>query len=80
MSSVDRGSVDVLVLFDLSAAFDTTDQGIYRLTHIFGVNGAAFQGFRSYLAGRQRGSFALEPECTMYITPLGNIVREFGLY
>ena len=53
LSAVDNGCVVVLVLLDLTAAFDTIDHGILlsRLRHRFGVTGAALDWLRSYLAG-----------------------------
>ncbi|KAF7243586.1 putative RNA-directed DNA polymerase from transposon BS, partial [Varanus komodoensis] len=49
----DRGSASLLVLLDLSAAFDTIDHGILqdRLAGL-GVGGTALQRFRSHLNGR----------------------------
>ena len=54
LQAVDRGEVGVLVLLDLTAAFDTVDHDILlrRLQQTFGVDGNAHQWFRSYLVGR----------------------------
>ena len=56
MSAVDNGCVVVLVLLDLTAAFDTIDHAILlsRLRHRFGVTGAALDWLRSYLANRKQ--------------------------
>ena len=56
LSAVDNGCVVVLVLLDLTAAFDTIDHGILlsRLRHRFGVTGAALDWLRSYLADRKQ--------------------------
>ena len=44
----------VLILLDLSAAFDTIDHDIifHRLENRFGVSGLALQWFKSYLSNR----------------------------
>ncbi len=50
----DSGKISVLVLLDLSAAFDTVDHNILleRLENWVGLSGMALKGFRSYLEGR----------------------------
>jgi len=56
LDAVDRGDTAILVLLDLSAAFDTVDHEILlkRLRVTFGVNSVALSWFRSYLAGRKQ--------------------------
>uniref|UniRef100_A0A8C6V627 Reverse transcriptase domain-containing protein n=1 Tax=Neogobius melanostomus TaxID=47308 RepID=A0A8C6V627_9GOBI len=52
--STDAGHSTVLVLLDLTAAFDTVDHEILlsRLEHWVGIRGSALHWFRSYLADR----------------------------
>ena len=51
LSAMDEGKISVLVLLDLSAAFDTNDHEIllHRLHHVFG---SMLTWFQSYLENR----------------------------
>jgi hypothetical protein len=53
---MDRQEVTLLVLIDLSAAFDTIDHAILRETHEkdFGVTGNALKWLTSYLSERKQ--------------------------
>ena len=52
--NMDHQRVALLVLLDLSSAFDTVDHEVllFRLEVTFGIADTALQWFRSYLAGR----------------------------
>jgi hypothetical protein len=51
LQSMSKGEVVMLVMLDLSAAFDTVDHEILlnRLKTRFGVDGTALKWFKSYL-------------------------------
>ena len=54
LTASDNNLLSVLVLLDLSAAFDTIDHHILlqRLEHLVGIEGAALNWFESYLSDR----------------------------
>ncbi len=56
LHAIDSGNDVLLVLLDLSAAFDTVDHEILlkRLTTSFGITGSAHCWFRSYLSNRKQ--------------------------
>ncbi len=55
----DSGSVSILILLDLSAAFDTVDYTVLlsQLEVVFGVTETALDWFRSYLTDRSHFVF-----------------------
>ena len=54
--SLDQGKAVVMVLLDLSAAFDTVDHAtiLSRLKHAFSIKGNALKWFRSYLNNKMQ--------------------------
>ena len=51
---MDRQQVTLLVLLDLSVAFDTIDHATRRLKTSFGIEGKALEWFLSYLSNRSQ--------------------------
>ena len=54
LSALDADISAILLMLDLSAAFDTIDNDILlsRLRNVYGITGNALDRFRSYLTGR----------------------------
>ena len=54
LESLDNGCATVLIMLDLSAAFNPLDHGImlHRFENLFGISGAAFGWIASYLRDR----------------------------
>ncbi len=81
--SSDRGCISLLVLLDLSAAFDTIDHNILlnRLETFVGISGSALAWFKSYLSGRHQ--FVAVNEEVSYQSQVQNGVPQgsvLGLY
>jgi len=56
LHSTDSGSLSILILLELSAAFDTVDHNLLlaRLEFVFGVSDTTLNWFRSYLSDRKQ--------------------------
>uniref|UniRef100_A0A803TFX4 Reverse transcriptase domain-containing protein n=1 Tax=Anolis carolinensis TaxID=28377 RepID=A0A803TFX4_ANOCA len=87
---LDRGSVSLLVLLDLSAGFDTVDHGILLgCLAGMGLGGTVLQWLRSFLEGCSQmvsltcgvpqGSVLSLMLFNIYMKPLGEIIRSFGV-
>ena len=56
LNAIDNQQVTIMLLLDLSAAFDTVNHSILinRLENCVGVTGKALRWFKSYLLGRSQ--------------------------
>ena len=80
LSALDNDNISVLLFFDLSAAFDTTDHQILlsRLNSVFGVQSTALQWFQSYLSNRYQSTSvnnsSSSPSQLMYGVSQGSVL------
>ncbi|XP_043935110.1 uncharacterized protein LOC122808205 [Protopterus annectens] len=78
--ATDGGKSVLLVLLDLTAAFDTGDHEVllHRLEHYVGITGSALNWFRSYLSDRivcvQMGGFSSDFSHLPWGVPQGSIL------
>ena len=101
LRAVDEQQCVILLLLDLSAAFDTIDHDMLlsRLRKYIGLRDTVHNWFRSYLSQRQQtvlingvkskmvhlscgvpqGSVPGPIHFTIYLLPLGDIIRKHGL-
>ena len=80
LQALDKSEAVLLIMLDLSAAFDTIDHRILveSLQHYCGVTGHALQWFTDYLSGRQQSVFIngvkSHPTKLMYGVPQGSVL------
>ena len=80
LSALDNDNISVLLLLDISAAFDNLDHQILlsRLNSVFGIQSTAFQWFHSYLSDRYQSTSVNNSSSSssqlMYRVPQGSVL------
>lgn len=80
LAAVDKKGVVILILLDLSAAFDLIDHDILleRMNSLLGISGSALDWFRSYLSERTQrvriGKAFSVAELLRYCVPQGSVL------
>ena len=83
LESIDKKKCVMLVLLDLSAAFDTVDHTVMlkRLEESFGISGCALEWMGSYLTNRTQSvcvnGCSSDPRSLHYGMPQGSVVGPF---
>ncbi len=77
LMAIDQQKVVLLVLLDLSAAFDTVDHTILlkRLSNGMGIKGNALKWFQSYLSDRYQYYVKVEGQLSRYVS-LNHVVPQ----
>jgi len=88
LSALDSGAIAVLVLLDLSAAFDTLDHDILldRFKHTFAISGSALSWIASYLTDRYQtviiDNELSDPSRLQFGVPQGSVLgpKKYPMY